>query len=302
MTVLPWRVSGARLHLPRDLQIGYAVGRMGAVTIGDVYPLFYGSPHTARFGFGRLMRLGLLRSFPRPSPIVPAWFSLTPRGIEWVAEQSGSDESELRAVCGIKRVNLPALSMRNRFWASLVLACRALPSIRLASFRPEWELRPARPEHVRVVPDAIVTLANGDETNPLERAWMVEMDAGTERSAVWRAKAAQYAELRAGGRLYGATGWKVLAVVPSPRRARTVAMAVATGGAGAFSMVGVADHLERGQALGRVLWRCADFARSSDAVPTVSLADELTDPSEADQQGQSAVDRVLGQETGGISS
>ena len=58
MSSLPWRISGARLHLPRDLEIAYALGRMGAATIADTYRLWYGSPHTARFGFSRLTRLG----------------------------------------------------------------------------------------------------------------------------------------------------------------------------------------------------------------------------------------------------
>ena len=105
---LPWRVSGARLQLPRDLEIAYAVGRMGIVTVADTYPLWYGSCHTARFGFGRLTRLGLVRSFPRDSPLSPAWFSLTARGLGWTAEESGCDERELRAVVGIRHTNLAA--------------------------------------------------------------------------------------------------------------------------------------------------------------------------------------------------
>jgi hypothetical protein len=71
MKMLPWRTAGVRLHLPRDLEIAYVLGRMGAATIADTYRLWYGSPHTARFGFGRLVRLGLIkklspRRFPRP--------------------------------------------------------------------------------------------------------------------------------------------------------------------------------------------------------------------------------------------
>src|SRR5208283_2395495 len=121
MMLLPWRVQGARLQMPRDLQIAYTVGRMGIVTIADTYALWYGSPHTARFGFGRLVRLGLLRSFPRTDPLAPAWYSLTPQGLEWAAEQAGCDERELRSVAGIRRMHLP--SMRNQLWTSVVLAC-----------------------------------------------------------------------------------------------------------------------------------------------------------------------------------
>src|SRR5437868_4933804 len=50
----------ARLQLPRDLQVAYTVGRMGAVTMADLWPLFWGSLDTARFGFRRLVNLKLL--------------------------------------------------------------------------------------------------------------------------------------------------------------------------------------------------------------------------------------------------
>jgi hypothetical protein len=299
MMLLPWRVSGARLHLPRDLQIAYTVGRMGVVTIGDTYPLWYGSPHTARFGFGRLTRLGLLRSFPRPDPLAPAWYSLTPQGLEWASEQAGCEERELRAVAGIRRMHLP--SMRNQLWTSVVLACRQHPSIRILRFQPEWELRPMKREDMRVVPDAVVTLG-GPEESHRECSWLLELDAGTERTSVWRAKAREYVELRSAGRVYGAGAWRLLAVVPTARRALTVAVAINTGGAGAFSYVGVIGNLVTGRAFARVLWPCLELARGPNVAPSASLTDALGKPiSDADQRARSTVDRVSPLETKRIS-
>ena len=300
MMLLPWRVSGARLQMPRDLQIAYTVGRMAVVTIADAYPIWYGSPHTARSGFGRLVRLGLLRSFPRPDTLAPAWYSLTPQGLEWTAEQAGCDERELRAVAGIRRMHLP--SMRNQLWTSTVLACRQLPSIRIRRFQPEWELRPLKRDDMRVVPDAVVTLGGPDKTVQRECSWLLELDAGTERTSVWQAKAREYVELRGAGRVYGAGAWRLLAVVPTARRALTVAVAITAGGAGAFSYVGVIGKLVTGQAFARVLWPCLELAKAPAVAPSVSLIDGLDKPiSEADQRARSIVDRVAPLETESIS-
>jgi hypothetical protein len=302
MMLLPWRISGTRLRLPRDLQVAYTVGRMGGVTIADSFQLWYGSPHTARVGFGRLVRLGLLRSFPRTDPLSPAWFTLTPKGLEWTAEQAGCEQSELRALAGIRRINLPALSMRNRFWTSLVMACRQFPSVRMGSFRPEWELRSLRSEFVSVVPDAIITLVVADATGERECAWVLEADGGTERSAVWKGKASHYADLRGTGRLYGVADWRLLAIVPSSRRARSVAIAVTAGGAGAFSYVGVDGRLDEGRAFDDALWPCLELTRLPAVAPTASLLGGFGKPiNEADQRSRSTVDRVSASETGRIS-
>jgi len=301
MTSLPWRVAGARLHLPRDLEIAYVVGRMGVVTIADTYPLWYGSPHTARFGFGRLTRLGLLRPLPRPDVISPAWFTLTNRGLEWTAEQAGCDERELRAVGGIRRMNLAAVGTRNRLWTSLVLACRENPTVRLARVQPEWELRLARTDDLDVVPDVIVSLESQAVTGGRRCAWMIEMDGGTQRKTVLRAKAGRYAALRSARHLYGHADWRLLMLVPSPRRARTVSAAVTSGGAGAFGYVGVARDLEDGHAFERRLWPCQELARSPQAKPNANIIDAITTPTgEADLQGRTAADRGFPSETGAI--
>jgi Replication-relaxation len=301
MKSLPWPVSGVRLHLPRDLAVTYSVGRMRAVTIADTFALWYGSPHTSRFGFGRLVRLGLLRAFPRTDPLMPAWYTLTKRGLEWTAEQAGCDEREIRSMESIRRVNLVALSMRNRLWTSLVLASRRHPSIRIGCFQPEWELRPQLPEHLHVVPDAIVSLVKRDGNAERRCAWALEMDNATERAAVWKTKTAQYADLHSVGDLYGIANWRLLASVPSLRRAHSVAAVITAGGAGAFSFVGLAASLEAGRAFDQVLWPCSALAKVPTAQPSASLIDGFGKPiNEADQRGRSTVDRVSLLETGAI--
>jgi len=301
MISVPWRTSGARLQLPRDLEIAYVAGRMGLVAIADVFPIWYGSPHTCRFGFGRLVRLGLLRRLPRPNVISPAWFSLTGRGLVWTAERAGCDEHELRTVASSRDFTLGSLSLRNRFWTSLILSSRRCPEICLDRFSPEWELRPMRPADVHVVPDAIVSLSRPVVTGERRCVWIVEVDNTTERIAVWRRKAAQYAELRSRGRLYGYPDWRLLAIVPSLRRARSVSAAVSEGGGGAFGYVGVANTLEAGQAFEPVVWLCSELANAPDAQPTVSLTEKLTEPiARADQRDRSTVDRSPSAETGAI--
>lgn len=301
MVTLPWAVAGARLNLPRDLEIAYAIGRMGAVTIADTYALWYGSAHTCRAGFGRLARLGLIRSFPRADPLAPAWFTLTRRGLEWAAEQVGCDERELRALESVRRVNLSALAMRNRLWASLILASRHLPSVRIGRFEPEWELRARTPEGQRLVPDAMLTLSARRPSGEPLAAWALEMDNATERSAVWKAKAEQYAAIGPDRRLYGIPGWRMLASVPTGRRALTVAAAITAGGAGAFSFVAVGPTLEAGDAFAPLLWPCLVLARTPNARPSASLVDGLVPPiDEADQRGRSAADRGIPRETGAV--
>lgn len=265
---------GARLALPRDLQIAYTVGRMGLATAADAGPLFYGSHNTARSGFARLVTLGVLRTFPRTNPASPLWYALSPEAAEWVAAESGAAPGELRVVSGIRRLNLAALGARNRLWVSVVLAARASATVEVVRVAPEWELRRARSPGVGIVPDALFVLAARGQSSDVEPcASMVELDSGAERLAVWVAKAAAYRDLRSRGPLYGASRWHILAVVPTSRRGRTVAEAVVAGGAAMFTWIGVAGALERGHAFEPVLARADALASLGEAAARASLAD-----------------------------
>lgn len=285
---LPWETRGARLHLPRDRDLAYVLGRMGIATSQDVAPLFFGSVHTARFAFLRLQKLGLLESFPRKSATDPAWFTLSRDAAPWVAEAMGCDESELRTVSGITRANLSAVRARNRLWVSLVLACRAAPGTALALFRPEWELRRVRGGQ-GLVPDAHVVLQVEGAGRVDELVWFVELDAGTERLAVWAKKAEAYQAARQRGLLYGERCWNVLVLVPTERRARSVARTCAESPAGALVFLATQEAVEEARALEPVLAR-ADQCGRPDA-PRWTLSGQCVPIDEAAQRPRSTVER-----------
>lgn len=287
---LSWETPGVRLHLPRDVHAAYVVGRMGVVRSADVWPLLYGSHGAGKIGFARLQRLGLLRMFPRPHLSEHAWYGLVPEAASWVAEAMGCEASELRIVYGVSRMNLPAVRDRNRFWASVVLACRARQGARVALVRPEWELRRSREPGTRLVPDLQLVLEMSGESGAEECTWFIEFDAGTERLAVLEAKAKAYSEAARIGALYGELRWRVLVLVPTIRRARSVAAAMARSGAEA-TWVAVHSELEEARALEPRLWSVAELAADPKALPRWSLIGGATPIRDPDPRPRSAADR-----------
>lgn len=272
---------GARLTLPRDLQFAYFIGKLSIVKISDVWRVFYGSEHTCRAGLGRLVRLGLVRSFPRVAPSLPKWFALTPKGLAWVAEETGCGE-ELRAPSGITRTNLVATTLSNRFWVSLLLATRTSLNCKLSLVRPEAELRRLRTAEISVVPDALVALSTSGgavlaTTSPSRLALMVELDSGSERLGVWEDKSRNYRVLRDRGALFGEERWVVLALVPSRRRATTLASAIIKGGAGAFTYLAEAAALDEGRALERHLWSPTALVGDPAAPPQIALPELVSE-------------------------
>jgi hypothetical protein len=144
-------------------------------------------------------------------------------------------------------------------------------------------LRQDKPEDVPLVPDAIAVLAPSATVDPegvVPHAWMIELDSGSERRAVWLGKAIAYRNLRARPALYGERSWSVLAVVPSERRARSIARVIVDGGAGAFTYLGVAEALDQGHAFERVLFRAADLAVGGDGISRCAIVDCLKTPSD----------------------
>jgi hypothetical protein len=262
---------------------------MGAVTMADLGPLYWGAGQTARAGFLRLTKLGILRTFPRSDPSRPQWYSLTAEGLEWVLSEVDCAEEELRRYAGLARVNLAALSARNRFWVTLLRACRRTPDFKVTLFTPEWELRRAKPEGVAIVPDALAVLTRQDGSVPggtetaLSHAYMLEFDSGAERSIVWQEKAKCYGALAVHGRLYGASRWSVVALVPTLRRARTVATAISKGGGGGQPdfLLGLSAAVQVDHLLGRVFWSVGDLLQSQ-GTPSRSLLDSLSAESATD--------------------
>lgn len=298
---LPWSTDGARLHLPRDLHAAYIIGRMGVATSADIWPVLWGSHGAGKFGFARLQRLGLVRMFPRRSPSELGWFGLAPQAAPWVADAMGCPEAELRIVHGVSRMNLGALRQRNRLWVSLVLASRASQgTVRLSLIRTEWELRRAREAHERLVPDVQLVLEAATPAGLRDQVWFVELDAGTERLGVWAKKADGYVAARRGGAFYGEGTWRVLTLVPSVRRARSVAGTVAKQGAGDLTWVALQADLEEGHALEPRLWRADELAAAPAAAPRWSLLGAVTPihapalpPRSAADRGSSTVSREV---------
>lgn len=297
MTGLPWPVSGVRLQ-PRDTSAAYLFGRLGAATAYDIWPALYGSLTAARWGALRLSRLGLVHAFARTEPTRPSWYGLTDRGYRWLVDEIGCPADELRLVSGLRRANLAAWSQRNRLWASLIVACRSREDVRLALVRPEWELRRLWTPAVPVVPDMMLTLSMGGKEARRDLSWAVELDSGTERiSTVWRAKLEGYGSL-ARQPLYGSRDWRVLAVVPSERRAATVAKAAAAvGGAGGLVLFSVQQALELGRALDIAVWTTADLCAGRPPSASLAPAAGAADPG---QHARSAADRAPAQSCGAI--
>lgn len=287
---LPWDAKGVRLHWPRDAHLAYVVSRMGVARSVDVWPLLYGSHGAGKMGFARAQKLSLLRLFPRANLSEHAWYGLVPEAASWVAEAMGCEESELRVVHGVSRMNLSAVRDRNRFWVSAVLACRAREGARVALVRPEWELRRAREPGTRLVPDLELVLEVMDGGSASELVWFVEFDAGTERLAVLEAKARSYLEAASLGSLYGELRWSVLVLAPSIRRARSVAAAMHRAGA-ERTWVAVQSELEEARALEPRLWRTDELATDPKAAPRWSLLGAASPGRDSELRPRAAADR-----------
>ncbi len=294
---LPWSTTGARLHWPRDGHLAYVVGRMGVARSVDIAPLLYGSPGACRIGFARLQRLGLLRMFPRANLAEHGWYGLSQEASAWVAEAMGCEDHELRVVHGVSRMNLGAVRDRNRLWVSAVMASRATEGVRVALVRPEWELRRARQAGTRLVPDLQLVLETTTANGPVEVVWFVELDAGTERLAVIEAKAHAYLDAERPGALYGERAWRVVVLVPSLRRARSVAGAVTRAAGGGRVWVAVQAELEDGRAFESRLWRCDELSAAPKSDARWSLVGDSTPIHDLDLRVRSAADRGCSDES-----
>jgi len=251
MTRVPKR---PRLNLPRDLEVAYTLGRMGVARVSDLFPLYWGDLSTARFGFRRLVGLDLVRSFERNAPSDERWFSLTPKGIAWVATETGCDEDELRAHAGIRRLNLDAIAMRNRLWAALIIASRTSSEAKLSLFVDERELRRRKAPECSVVPDALFVLVSRASSSTTA-SFFVELDSGSERAAEWAKKAAAYREAMDRGPLYTVADWRIISIVPSLRRATMIAKVVVSVGIGTLMYFTTMAALGGGHGFDHVLWR-----------------------------------------------
>ncbi len=241
-------ITRPRLALPRDHQILAAVGTLAPASAEDIQRLLFPGTEaeqarrsTARRRLGKLCRLGLGRQLRTGNLADPAWYALTPLGKERVEEASAGGETAVRTLTGLGRMNLKAHRELNRLRISFVLAARAHPKLALRAWLPERELRALAPrEQSPLVPDALILFEHQESRT--EIALAIELDLGTERHQVLRAKVAAYRALR-GAPLFGSGHWLLVFVVPSARRGDVILRLLHEGGADDFAALGVLCEL-----------------------------------------------------------
>ena len=147
-------------------------------------------------------------------------YSLGPRGRDWIREQGATVGFRPRGQIAHHLAIVQA-------WTELAAWSSSFSDLDLRLFRPDWELRPHLTGVSPLVPDALVELqfrpANQD-ARLLRLA--VEVDLGTERTAILRDKIAKYrAVLATPGGLLGWTSFGLAVVLGdySPRHQSSIA-------------------------------------------------------------------------------
>jgi hypothetical protein len=279
MIAASWPFLDPRKNRQKVMGLVYLISRMGWFHAADGYFLFFRSLTTARLYLADLAKKGILETAPRRNEADPHAFRISARAAEWLIDEAGCEPDEIVRPASLTSVNVPALRARNRFWCSLVAAARATSGVTIKQFVAERQLRALKTSDVTVIPDAAVILEvageagpdQGEDAAPHVLAYFAELDGGTERQKIWTEKFLGYGSARRQGSLYGLTDWRLLALLPSQRRAVHVARtAVASGGA-EFTILAVSSSLERGHAFDRVVWNAVALAEDERAEPTVSL-------------------------------
>ncbi|MGA7743193.1 MAG: replication-relaxation family protein [Polyangia bacterium] len=268
-----WPFLDPRMDRERVVRICYVVARLGYFWCADCGFIFFKRKNTARQYPARLVKRGLLETFPRRSLADSHVYRVSERALEWLVDEIGCDPSDVWRPASLRRLNVPAARAMNRFWCSLVAACEGSP-IRLHRFVPERQLRRFKAPGCPVVPDALFVLeasAEGGAEGASRLPWFVEQDNSTERLKVWAEKIRGYRSNLPSGRLYGMRDWLLLVLAPTRKRAANISRTAVAAGGGDFTYVAIAAVLEGGHALDAVLWRASTLAADANAVPTDTL-------------------------------
>jgi len=134
-----------------------------------------------------------------------------------------------------------------RTWVQLIVALRAMPSLRIELIRSDWELRAEFGDGALLVPDLLVQLA-ATASEPVRIRLAVEVDRGTERHEALRAKLESYQTAVAGTGLFG---W------------HDVGLALVLSGAGARRQAGVERLVNECWSGWWVLWTDTDGPRNT---------------------------------------
>lgn len=206
----------------RDVDILLALAKMRLLRTRDVADLFFKAPGTAQKRLRKLFDAGLVRAIVRDLAAENRYALTTLGHGLLVRALPDEDVPVFRAAPRVDGRSLAHLDLLNRYRIALARGCER-QAIRLVRFVPEWELRSAEP-HATLIPDAVAVLEAAGGVLILA----IEVDVATEPPATVVKKLERYDALAlAGTPVCGARSPRVVLVVSSARRARSLARAIA---------------------------------------------------------------------------
>lgn len=208
----------------RDLEVLLALAKMRLLRTGEIARLFFGAVGTAQKRLRKLYDGGLIRALVTDLAAENR-YAITPIGHALLARALPQEGiPAFRAAPRVDGRSMAHLDLLNSYRIALASAAPAA-SVDLLQFTPEWELRSREPS-AAIVPDAVFRLRHGSRVIAIA----LEVDAATEPPMTVVRKMERYQahalERRPVG---GLREPRVLLIVPSRRRARSLARALEGG-------------------------------------------------------------------------
>ncbi len=213
-----------RLNQRRDPQIFFALTKMRFLRTRDISKLYFNNKLTANKRLRRLFDAGYIQAWVQEL-YADNIYSLHHKGRAFLVQHMGFSGDDVAVPTGIKNVNLNHLFGINSFRISLSIGIKETPGLRLALFRPDWQLQRLQ---MPLIPDAIFMIEDTRNGAPRRHYFSLEYDSGTEPLSYWiKKKAGAYLEIRRANYLfYGLEKFTIVVVAPSKRRIRTLAKAI----------------------------------------------------------------------------
>jgi len=237
--------SPFRFNRNRDPEILVALGKMQFLRTRDITRLYFGSKVTAKKRLRRLFDAGLVNCWSQDL-FVDNIYSLSSRGKALLVQDLGLSGEEFRIPSKIKHVNLDHRFGINSFRISLALAAQRNPGVELGFFKPEQELKGIQiPNLLPLLPDAIFMLRDLRSGSGRKHFFSFEYDLAGENPSYWvKYKIQRYLEILEGGFLfYGMNRFRIVVVVPSARRLRSLGKAAFRAGARVDFLLAVESQL-----------------------------------------------------------
>ncbi len=218
---VPVRSRTFRL-VERDVDVLLALAKMRVLRTSDVAALYFRAKGTAQKRLRRLFDAGLVRAIVADLAFENR-YALTSAGHAALAEALGdANVPAWRSAPRVDRRNARHLELLNRYRIALALGCARL-GLELRRFVPEWDLRSGEPE-ASLIPDAVFVIFGESG----QASFALEIDTGTEPSGTVMRKLERYDAAAAMRRsVGGSVAPSVVIVTATPRRARTLARALA---------------------------------------------------------------------------